>query len=467
MKTEFESHEFENLVAKIKATRMAAQLTPAPFRSSLRAHLLSQYTAPIARPTYRWLYVPAAIVLVVAALAYVVLGSTLGVSPVSAAKVLQKANAIYLSRAAGDVIYDRMLIDLHTDLVNQHDIIGEFWQSVHGDQFRFQLVSQNGELLYFAQRNGSRVWRSYHTQPVGSGPVPWIYTMTIDQYRVLNLSGLDDPLNTPVLGRTTGLGWLALENRITALSQPCSDLFCVLGLTGREWQCSKDRCILLEAGKPAYEAVLSTHADTENVYTVEIRTIPASDVTQVVQINAQTYALIEVASYRNGQLVSRLRPVEWKSMAISDLQPDFFSSIPEGMQLQDFGTSQPTAPFDRIWVIAVSPQPGTNLTEQSDLRITLGYDLVTRDQALLHVMLWPAFPWSGGLATDGVDQTLTAGIGVVDVVIPVAAATSHKGIWGLKATLGYVTETKELKILADMNWGEYQWCISCEDKNAP
>lgn len=464
--TQLKINENDDLAERLKTSSTPPPKAPVAYKAGLRARLLSQYNTLPARPARLWLTVSILVGLAVLGLTFVLLWSPLGIWPASAAEILQHANTALAAQTEGAaLIYDRFVLDIQTGMVVQEGAAIELWHSPDGQQFRYQLTAADGSLLYFVQRSGDRFWRSFHNLPVGAEPVRQIYQLSLDQYRQSNLPDAFEGQNISDMT----IGWLDINGEH---GKACTDLFCLLGITGEEWQCQGKTCTQFRDGQPIAEALLLDDeqlADGQTVHVIEIHPSLGLDWRRVTQIDARTLALVEVADFDRGNLVDRLRLIERQALAATDIPNDFYSTFPAGIELVDMQAvpePTPVSRTNRMWIISVSPEPGTAVDEQTEFVVEVGYDLVTLPEASLQVMLWPAFNWFGGSTENSDPVNITQGEGTVTVRFRVEPRSLDSGQWMLQTSLGTFSGN-QLIFLATTDWSEYQWCILCGEKVTP
>ena len=134
------------------------------FQEDLRTRLLTQFSrAPGRRAVSRRRFIVWGLaVFVVLVVAFVGLWRS-PVSPpdVSASEILELAGQHLSERlAAGDLVYDRWILDWHKGGFQEKDVVAELWRSADGAHMRYQMVDDRGDLLYFDQRDNETVWRS-------------------------------------------------------------------------------------------------------------------------------------------------------------------------------------------------------------------------------------------------------------------------------------------------------------------
>lgn len=478
-------HDFHNsdeLTRRLQAARPAAPETPAAFKSGLRTRLLRSYNTQPAAAARPWLPVSVAgVALALVAVVAFFLWPSPKAQVASAAELLQQANRHLADQASGAaVIYDRLLLDQEAGMVSRQGMVGELWQSPDGQRFRYVLWSAEGELLYFAQRDGDRLWRSFNNLPTGAEAVSTVYQMTMDQYRQSRLPAMTEGHN--VLFAELSTGWLEIDRTLADSGGSCADLFCLLGLAGGNWQCEEGSCSLM-AGDTVF-AVARLQPDellaAGRVLHVVAIEYPQREWTRVIKLDAETSALVEIANFDRGNPVDRLQHVERQALAAGAVPAGLFSQAPEGIQVLAFGepaeppaeaTGQPEATAggeaqpagsDRVWIVSVSPEPGTVLSGPVEFQVTLGYELATLPEASLRVDLYPNFEWTS-IQVEGSDFVkVTAGTGTVEVRFNVSPETLQAGKWILQTTMG-TFEGFRLIVIANQEWPEYEWCVRCKE----
>jgi hypothetical protein len=306
-----------------------------------------------------------------------------GPVPVSAAEILHRANAtLTLPLEKSAVLYDRLTIDWQA-ATTQRDVVAELWQAPGGDRFRYQLTDAEGNLLYFVQRDGERVWRSVHAQPVGAETVTAIYELPLETYRAQIPAGSP---SLPLFFSELSTAWPVLERLVTARSEACADLNCMFGVPQGEWTCHGEECTLpVDDGTVYVEALVSrkTLADGRAVY--EVRLNFPGDWTRVLLVDAESFALVEITDSVKGRMVTRLRHLERRALSEPLESDQIFGPFPEGLEV--VASDQTEAGVDRVWIVSATPEAGTMLRGRTEFEVVVGYELASVPQASLQIVL--------------------------------------------------------------------------------
>jgi hypothetical protein len=310
----------------------------------------------------RWLFASAAIAVLVLALLF---GSALwngnGGRPVAAAELWQQANEALVADAGGaPFVYDRLQLSWQSSGSAYEDIVAELWQSADGAQWRYQLTDAAGNILYFLQQSGGEVWQSIHPQPVGSAPLTELFVQPAGEPVALPEGAL--------LHQDVATGWLDLNRLLAERTAACIDLYCLLGI---------------DAASGSLSSVEETTGETgEPVYRIEV-SLPA-DFSRTLVLDRETGRLQAVEDRDRGQLIARLEHVERRGLATDELGEGFFASAPAGLALVQ---SSPQEGADRVWIVSVSPEPGSVVTTTTRFEVVIGYELASLPKAQIDVAL--------------------------------------------------------------------------------
>jgi hypothetical protein len=466
MKTEDINQELEFLANQLKASRLPEQPAPAEFRQNLLSSLINQFDTPHLFLARRWAFGISLVSLAVIVLLFLILASPMGPQPVMASDLLQQANLAFMAQVNDEgITYEKMALTTHTGMVSQDEALLEIWHSPNGQIFRFQLSSQNGDLLYLVQRQWNQIWRSFHTQPVGVEPVGRIYRMHIDQLEnAQSLAALDHQN----IGLQTSFGFFSMAAQGL---DSCSDLYCILGIQGQQWKCLSEVCTLFHNDQEVVEARLHRDERLENgrdAHVVEIRPVTGPGISQVVKIDTETLAIIEILHFDRETLIDRLQLIERRTLDNTEIKTGFFYRFPAGIDVVMFDDGNPSQDepvgetgTNRLWLVSVSPDPGTAFEQTTEFKIELGYELVSAPEAVVKVLLWPAWVgWPGGSTEGSENTTVTRGMGTVQISFSASPQTLHPGQWQLLTHMG-TFQGSQLVFFAYKEWGDYQWCVGC------
>ena len=76
--------------------------------------------------------------------------------------------------------------------------------------------------------------------------------------------------------------------------------------------------------------------------------------------------------------------VERRGLAAGELAEGFFANAPDGLALVQ---SSPQEGADRVWIVSVSPEPGSVVTTTTWFEVVIGYELASLPEALIDVAL--------------------------------------------------------------------------------
>ncbi len=358
---------------------LTAASDPDPtFASALeqRLHATAVSSAPAPRPlltgvmsTMRRQTMRRRLVLTAAALAVLVLavlfGSTLlnknGGRPVVAAELWQQANETMMAEAGGaPYVYDRLRLSWQSSSSAYEEITAELWQSASGAQWRYQLSDPEGQIIYFLQQNGSERWQSIHPQPVGTAAVSELFVQPAGEPVALPEGAL--------LHQDAAAGWLDLNRLLAERAAACLDLYCLLGIDAAGGNLSSVEETTTDGGRAVYRVQVA---------------LPA-EFSRTLLLDRESSRLLAVEDRDRGQLVARLEHVERRGLAADELGEGFFASAPDGLTLVQ---GRPEEGADRLWIISVSPEPGSTLTAPTQFEVVVGYELVSVPKARIDVAL--------------------------------------------------------------------------------
>lgn len=405
------------LAGRLRGLRPLAPQPPTEFRGRLKAQLLSTKNAKstVVGPRLRMVVALSLFIILVVGAIWIFPGA----QPVSAGEILQRANTNFIAQAQGDgILYSQftLLIDRS---YQQLTAVGELWQSLETEQFRYQLVDTEGALLYFVQRDGDRIWRSVHDQPVGTTAVESVYLLTAEQYASLispeeSASQRSLP---PIFGDL--INWIEVDRWLATQSQTCDDLFCLLGLSDSEaWSCDGDSCTLpllepeLDLPAVMLRATVSgkeQFADGRTVFDLEFRTTHDDALIRTLKFDSRNFDLVEIVAYSSGNEVARMTFLERQVLSTDTA---FFRTLPEGLGEMEWGGAvnppDPTLGGTPLFhppagsiVTAIPqlyysfPQKGTTISGQVEFVFFIRPRLGVRGEADLVVRLCDASPDQG------------------------------------------------------------------------
>jgi hypothetical protein len=448
---------------------------PAPvFQEDLRARLIDRFPRQRARrilPLRRivvWGLVSLA-VLVIALIG--LLRSPGNVSEVSAAEILEFAGQRLADRLeAGDLVYDRLILDWKKGGFKEQDVVAELWRSADGAHLRYQMY--DGErLLYFDQHDSQHLWRSSYIRPVEGRDVDFVYRSDYAP----DHDYLDDrQLAAQLLFRDLGNFWIYIDQMAGSERSDCADLFCVLSSIGQGWNCAQGECTLnlgpifepqdlIIVADGAKKGWLSNGTEVYQVR-LHIQGID-SDFYQNLKFDSSSFDLLEIEDFRRAKLHYRIRLVERETLDWAQLPPDFFQSTPDGIEVRSWPSEQPLGrpEDDAIWIISADPPPDANLSGVVMANLELGYRLTSVEQATIYVRRidWVGHDWASPLQVE--DIPITAGEGTVRVSFTFDSEQLGDGEWVITPQFA-----DSMGIAPHTAWGHspsrgiyLKWCIRC------
>lgn len=372
-------------------------------------------------------------------------GALRGPEPVSAAEVIERANASMLVQAdEGEIIYDRLSLNWKGGFDSEYGAVGELWQSSEGERFRYQLTDTEGNLLYFLQRDREWLWQSIHTQPLGTSPVSQLYAQEVESEEVPEM---------PLINSDLGVGWPTIQQRLLMQEEVCVDLYCLLGLTSAELEERATVEIVDNGDAATYRVVITVHEGPP-------------DYTRTVIVDRDTYAVVEVVDTVQGSVVATLSHEERQALDAEELPEDFFSQTSEDITVVEAAEGDPNT-VDRVWIVSVSPKPGVELDEPTEFEVVVGYDLVSLPEAILQVNLArPGFKDMGNggrlpivrgksveVTNDEHEATVTFTIN------PVSELWMEPGEMALWVRLSHVEGVFRHNVIASEHFLEYSWML--------
>jgi hypothetical protein len=364
-----------------------------------------------------------------------------GSQPVVAAELWQRANAALVTEVgAAPFVYDRLALSWRSSGNVYENVTAELWQSTDGTQWRYQLSSQQGELLYFLQRDEGEVWQSIHTLPLGEATVTELFAHTAVEELPLPEGAL--------LRRDAAVGWMDLDTMLAERAAACLDLYCLLGI-------DEDGA----AGLAGVEE--ATWEDGRAVYVLEAA-LPA-EFTRTLVLDRESNRLVAVEDRDRGELIARQVHLERRGMTAAELGETFFASVPTGLTL---ARTEEQAGVDRIWIVHTSPAPGSVVTATTPFEVVIGYELVSLPEALIDVALArPDFrPGPGGrlpverggrveVHADGNEATITFALGPQELEW-LGEAKVEMALWVL---MGHFSGAHQISVVAGELFTDYQW----------
>lgn len=360
---------------------------------------------------------------------------------VTAAELWQQANVALADEAAGaPFVYDKLELTWQSSGNAYEKVLGELWQSADGTQWRYQMSDTEGNILYFLQQNDGAIWQSIHPQPVGSTAVTELFVQPAGEPVALPEGAL--------LHRELTAGWLDLNRLLAERTAACVDLYCLLGIDAAAGSLSGVEETTWEDGRAVYEIAVA---------------LPA-EFSRTLVLDQESGRLLAVEDRDRGQPVARLEHLERRGLTADELGEGFFAGAPDGLALVQ---ASPQAGADRVWIVSVSPEPGSTLATATQFEVVVGYELVSVPEARLEVALaQPDFqPVAGGRL-----PIIRLGQTEVDAASSEARftftlrpneeqwlGTSELALW---VTLSHFTGAHTLEIIAGELFTDYSWTVA-------
>jgi hypothetical protein len=451
------------------------------FRDGLRARLLEDYQPRERKLTFRRVlpFALAALLLLVVLLAW-----PRGVQGVSAAEILRQARIGAILPEEGKVIYDRLQLGWNMGNDGIENVLGEIWFSPENRNYRYQLTSSTGEVLFYQAYDGEYTTQSVHLRPVGKQSIKQIY-----RFKGFVPLWLERPGDGGLLANPSPVYyWLLAVRQAMDRKSDCTDLYCLLGLPQEGWSCAGSRCkysfgdvdglgsmgLELEVRGP------TRLEDGRQVY--EIRLLPGGALLQylsgfgTVYVDAQSYQIVKVTYAMKGILKSigwgmTLDLLERRWMEAGDLPADFFRTPPEGVQvipwegsLKDFINSQYGYTENRAWIISSDPPSGTRISGKVTFNLEVGYQLKGLPYANLKAILWGVGKDTAG---GGTSVPIQGGEGVVQMSFTVDTDELAEGAWAMGTDLGIYVDAGPGFAINDLSLFDTQWCVRCDPAELP
>lgn len=463
------------LAATLRATFPELDGPTPDFRDHLREHLLDQFAKHrkrniiFSKRVIAW----GLVALVVIAFALFGLLRTLGNEPqVSASEILGFASQALGDRLeTGDLIYDRLILDWEKGGFKEQGVVAELWRSPDGSYQRYQMYAGD-RLLYFDQHDSQNQWKSSHVRPLEGQEVDFVY---MAEYKTRDEQLEDKQLVAQLLFRDLGNFWIDIDQLAGAERSDCASLFCVLSAIGQGWNCAQAECTinlgpifepqdLIIIADEAKKGWLSNGTEVYQVR-LHIQGIEAGYY-QIMKFDASTFDLLEIEDFRRANTYYRIRLVERETLDRSQLPPDFFQSIPKGVEVRAWpGEIPPGHPEeDAIWIISANPPPDSNLAGLVSADLELGYRLTSVEQAAISVgrIFWAGHDSAAPLQIE--DIPITAGEGTIKANFTLESDRLGEGEWVITPQF-----VDTLGVSPNTAWGYspsagiyLKWCIRCQ-----
>jgi hypothetical protein len=295
-------------------------------------------------------------------------------------------------------------------------------------------------------------------QPIGDETVTRVYETPLEQYQAESAS---EPSQWDFFHGDLSVGWAAMDRLIVQRQQACSDLYCLLGGPEQSWECDAQGCTLNGEGAPSVQARLSGEEkldDGRTAYIVELALV--HNWTRTLRIDKQSFALLEIIDRHQDDLIASLQHLERQALSSAQAN-DLFGAIPHNLEIVQL--NQASEGEDRLWIISVSPEPGTELQSRTEFEVVVGYELVSAPEAILQIYLFrPDFE-------SGERLPIIRGTGFVNiqasdeqVTVPFIIHLENEqwlapGNLALRVTMGVWGGAHYLDVLATEMFVEYQW----------
>jgi hypothetical protein len=336
-------------------------------------------------------------------------------TPVSAKQVLTEASNVWIAQLEGaDYMYQRIRF-IGSEIATMPSGAAEIWRSMDGQFIRFEMKNNQGELIYFFLQNEDGLWLSLHLDFLMNKSVETIYSTSIEEQKQFTKTNSQYNL--------FGLLELAKPN------QDCFNLECFLGnisfgqLSGEP---TIEKEYLNDSDVFSLEWVSQTGSleDSEQTW----------DQVRTVKIDAQNYQLIQ---YTNPYW-HVWNFLELRGMTSEDLPAGIFTSFPEGVQvLEDWQekTILEMNGSDRLWIVSITPMEWETNTQSQRFILEVGYQLITRPEAIISARIDPSFNaddsngYNGNIIelTDGDEIDISHGEGIVTLELNVVIREPWKG----------------------------------------
>ena len=450
------------------------------FNTKLRSHLKNQYSKkPAGKLSYRWYVLGFAVLVLTAVVFFIIRNTSRSIPTANAAEILNLAGQSLNSETSqGDVLYDRLLMDWEKGILREQEVVGELWRTPDGSQFRYQMLAGD-RLIYFDQQDNEHVWRSSHIRPTEGSQVDFVY---LAPRKAQGDGTSDDQLISKLLFRDLGDFWINIGSLSGGENAGCSNPFCVLKVLAEGWECTERICSLYLgqvpiAGDLVVEAMTLEDEWLSNghlVHQVRLQIAGEDDsYYQVLKFDSTTYDLLEIEDYSRGKLKYRLRLDDRQSLAWSDLPPEFFRTIPSGVEVREWKSEYPLGhlSMDRVWVISSDPAPEAILNEPFNAHVELGYRLTSIEKAAINL---GGLNWSGHdtrVKLDVDEVIVEAGEGVVEFDFAVDTSKLGDGRWGIWPAF---RDIMDIHLGPGIGWNSFgdpagiiaEWCIRCQDPAA-
>jgi hypothetical protein len=386
------------LAAELEENRPSAPAPPADFKADLRRQLLDEYE-DTSRPRLPWLRPLAGTAVAVAILAVAVVAIWLMMSGDLQTLDMGLDQVGVARPAKGEIVYDRLLVGWSSPGGGSIELVAESWQTADNERFRGQVTDAEGNLVYFSQSDGQQLWRTYQAQPNqgwGREPLSRLYRTSAADYRPPQGDAVPEWATTPPFYSDLGLEWVSLAMLQT--ENQCASAGCLFSKLYQDAECNEARC-LLSRGSTTQEISITrkgreTLADGGTVTVFELAPEPTGSWGWTVKIDERNWSVVEWVAYVDDTVRRRVQRLERQRLQTTDLPAGFFSTVPDGLQVNKWQTE--AGAEDRVWITAVAPEAGDTLFDSQaneSVVLTLAYELASAPEALLFVELAPG-DWS-------------------------------------------------------------------------
>jgi hypothetical protein len=294
----------------------------------------------------------------------------------SASEILRRADAVWASQVSGaEVIFESYSVAGREGNLFRADL----WRTVDGAAMRYELTNRDGELVFFAMRQGDQVWRSLHDEAPGETPVEVVLHATAHQLEEISS---DTRVASPLF-RSLFYGLPDLNDLLLARREECLSVSCLLD--SPELGDERVRLVgedVTELGRQVYVIAIREGVQPD----------PSSlDRARLLTIDSESFELVQYTDIQgNSLVVLQHRPLS------EDEEPEvLFLAAPEGARVIEVTAGwQPSPPAqsgegDVVSIVSAAPSPSVPLTGREQFDVSVHYRLVSSPLATLEVLLVP------------------------------------------------------------------------------
>ena len=295
-----------------------------------------------------------------------------------------------------DVVYTRLYIQL-TDFPRQNTNFGkpqpltpyiaEIWITADGNYLRYQLTSaRSGKLHYLAQQENDIFRQSSYEVSSDRSAIDQVTQFPID---ILIEQLENNIVSAPSSRFLSGVDILDSIFNFNHLLSPNRQV------------CRTIQCLLELGADDAYEVVFVGEETPENqidsyIFEIYLKDLEIFGPRAFIKIDKENLEFIEITTGYGGDQI----PFEINSSAVieerkilppSEIPETLFTNVPDGIEIIDWLATDLSERDirDSLWVISVTPEPGTTLGSQDNVwfEMEIGYRLVSVTKAKLSVIL--------------------------------------------------------------------------------